>query len=86
MKSEIRKNSGTYFAADTDKVIREPNGNSHTVEPYWMSNEFLNCMSLFEGIGIDSLAIDTVNFTFTYVAQNYKVRVSPYLGTCIKRS
>ena len=85
-KSQIRRNSGTYFVVDSEKGIREPNGNTHTIEPCRMSNEFLICMSLFEGIGINSLALDTLNFTFTYVEQNYKVRVSSYYGTCIKGS
>tara|TARA_B100001094_G_scaffold323151_1_gene373515 strand:+ start:1087 stop:1461 length:375 start_codon:yes stop_codon:yes gene_type:complete len=85
-ESQIRRNGGTYFVVDSEKGIREPNGNKHTIEPCRMANEFLLCMSSFEGIGINSLAIDTTNFTFTYVEQNYKVRISSYYGTCIKGS
>ena len=84
--SYIKKEGPTYFIVDTEKGVRESNGNKHTVEPCRISDEFLICMSLFEGIGMNSFAIDTANYTFTYVEQNYRVRVSSYYGTCIKGS
>ena len=76
----------TYFIVDTEKGVKELNGNKHTVEPCQISDDFLICMSLFEGVGMNSFAIDTINDTFTYVEQNYRVRISSYYGTCIKGS
>ena len=85
-KSHIREGGGTFFIIDSEQGIREINGTRHTAEPCQMSSEFLICMSSFDGIGINSFAIDTMNYTFTYVEQNYQVRISSYYGTCIKGS
>tara|TARA_Y100000814_G_C12310236_1_gene394812 strand:- start:508 stop:882 length:375 start_codon:yes stop_codon:yes gene_type:complete len=85
-ESYTRKDDTTYFIVDTDTGVRESNGSKHTVEPCRISGEFLICMSFFEGIGMNSFAIDTINYTFTYVEQNYRVRISSYYGTCLKGS
>tara|TARA_B100001029_G_C14993797_1_gene413702 strand:+ start:761 stop:1135 length:375 start_codon:yes stop_codon:yes gene_type:complete len=84
--SYTKKEGATYFIVDTESGVRESNGNRHTVEPCQISDEFLICMSLFEGIGMNSFAIDTTNYAFTYVEQNYRVRITSYYGTCIKGS
>ena len=84
--SYTEKEGITYFIVDTEKGVRESNGNKHTVEPCQISDDFLICMSLFEGVGMNSFAIDTINDTFNYVEQNYRVRISSYYGTCIKGS
>ena len=85
-KSHIREDGGPFFIIDSEQGIREIDGTKHTAEPCRMSSEFLICMSSFDGIGINSFAIDTRNYTFTYVEQNYQVRISSYYGTCIKGS
>ena len=84
--THTEKEGITYFIVDTEKGVRESNGNKHTVEPCQISDDFLICMSLFEGVGMNSFAIDTINDTFTYVEQNYRVRITSYYGTCIKGS
>ena len=75
-----------YFVADSEMGVRESNGNKHINEPCQISGEFLICMSIYDGVGMNSFAIDTQNFTFTYVEQNYRTRISSYYGTCIKGS
>ena len=75
-----------YFVADSETGVRESNGNKHINEPCQISDEFLICMSVYDGVGMNSFAIDTKNYTFTYVEQNYRTRISSYYGTCIKGS
>ena len=84
--SKADRDSAIYFIVDTEKGVRESNGNKHTIEPCRISGDLLICMSLYEGIGLNSFAINTVDDTFTYVEQNYRVRISSYYGTCIKGS
>ena len=76
----------TYFVVNSEKGVREVNGNKHTNQPCTMSGQFLVCISIFEGIGLNSFAIDTGSFTFTYVEQNFQVRVTSFYGHCLKGS
>ena len=82
----IRKGVTKYFVVDSAVGVRESNGNKHTDEPCQLSDEFLICMSIYDGVGMNSFAVDTKNYTFTYVEQNYRTRISSYYGTCIKGS
>ena len=82
----FRKDVKRFFVADSETGVRESNGNKHTDEPCYISGELLICMALYEGVGMNSFAIDTNNYTFTYVEQNYRTRISSYYGTCIKGS
>ena len=82
----IRTGVAKYFVVDSAIGVRESNGNKHTDVPCQISDDFLICMSIYDGVGMNSFAIDTKNYTFTYVEQNYRTRVSSYYGTCIKGS
>ena len=82
----INKEVTKYFVVDSETGVRESNGNKHTDMPCQISDEFLICMSIYDEVGMNSFAIDTKNYTFTYVEQNYRTRVSSYYGTCIKGS
>ena len=82
----LTKDITKYFVADSETGVRESNGNKHINEPCQISDEFLICMSVYDGVGMNSFAIDTKNYTFTYVEQNYRTRISSYYGTCIKGS
>tara|TARA_Y100001970_G_scaffold169069_1_gene206722 strand:- start:1351 stop:1722 length:372 start_codon:yes stop_codon:yes gene_type:complete len=82
----LTKDIKKYFVADSETGVRESNGNKHINEPCQISDEFLICMSIYDGVGVNSFAIDTKNYTFTYVEQNYRTRISSYYGICIKGS
>tara|TARA_Y100001934_G_C11588185_1_gene422103 strand:- start:24 stop:395 length:372 start_codon:yes stop_codon:yes gene_type:complete len=82
----VKKSVTKYFVVDSEIGVRESNGNKHTDVPCQISDEFLICMSIYDEVGMNSFAIDTKNYTFTYVEQNYRARVSSYYGKCIKGS
>ena len=82
----VKKSVTKYFVVDSEIGVRESNGNKHTDVPCQISDEFLICMSIYDQVGMNSFAIDTKNYTFTYVEQNYRARVSSYYGKCIKGS
>ena len=82
----LTKDITKYFVADSETGVRESNGNKHINKPCQISDEFLICMSIYDGVGVNSFAIDTKNYTFTYVEQNYRTRISSYYGICIKGS
>ena len=86
LKNNYSKNEDTYFVVDSEKGVREVNGNRHTDQPCSISGQFLVCMSVFEGVGLNSFAIDTSDFSFTYVEQNFQVRISAFYGNCVKGS
>lgn len=82
----VKKSVTKFFVVDSEIGVRESNGNKHTDVPCQISDEFLICMSIYDEVGMNSFAIDTRNYTFTYVEQNYRARVSSYYGKCIKGS
>ena len=82
----VKKSVTKYFVVDSEIGVRESNGNKHTDVPCQISDEFLICMSIYDEVGMNSFAIDTKNYTFTYVEQNFRARVSSYYGKCIKGS
>ena len=82
----VKKSVTKFFVVDSEIGVRESNGNKHTDVPCQISDEFLICMSIYDEVGMNSFAIDTKNYTFTYVEQNFRARVSSYYGKCIKGS
>ena len=82
----VKKSVTKFFVVDSEIGVRESNGNKHTDAPCQISDEFLICMSIYDEVGMNSFAIDTKNYTFTYVEQNFRARVSSYYGKCIKGS
>lgn len=84
--NSVKKSVTKFFVVDSEIGVRESNGNKHTDVPCQISDEFLICMSIYDEVGMNSFAIDTKNYTFTYVEQNFRARVSSYYGKCIKGS
>jgi hypothetical protein len=85
----IDHDGGSKFIVDSEQGVRNGSGMTEIEGPckiveskFLVEPDLLVCTGLFGDTGINSFAIDTEDNTFTYVEQNYRARISFYIGTC----